>query len=166
MPIYCAMGAVWPTRPGGSKMRPIENFWSRALLGLTVHIGANCDRRPPALRASNSRAFVFGTSARPCSLPSKSAGPLLLSRHLCPDGKKTLLREPYDSSVTLALTSCRPSPSCSRSLASCFRCPVRRFPLLVGWSQWEFCRDIVALSAPLSAGDYINPAGYRRFRPD
>src|SRR5258708_192267 len=88
MPIYCAMGAVWPTRPGGSKMRPIENFWSRALLGLTVHIGANCDRRPPALRASNSRAFVFVTSARPCSLPSKSAGPLLLSRHLCPDGKK------------------------------------------------------------------------------
>src|SRR5260221_12715398 len=80
------MGAVWPTRTGGSKKPPIENFWSRALLGLTVHIGANCDRRPPALRASNSRAFVFVTSARPCSLPSKSAGPLLLSRHLCPDG--------------------------------------------------------------------------------
>src|SRR6266700_7438489 len=91
MPICCAMGAVWPTRLGGSKMRPIENFWSRALLGLTVHVGANCDRRPPALRASNSHAFVFATSARPCSLPSKSAGPLLLSRHLCPDGKKSLL---------------------------------------------------------------------------
>src|SRR5258706_11324534 len=86
MPICCALGAVWPTRLGGSKMRPIENFWSRALLGLTVPVGANCDRRPPALRASNSRAFVFATSARPCSLPSKSAGPLLLSRHLCPDG--------------------------------------------------------------------------------
>src|SRR6266700_4514032 len=90
MPICCAMGAVWPTRLGGSKMRPIENFWSRALLGLTVHIGANCDRRPPALRASNSRAFVFVTSARLCSLPSKSAGPFLLSRHLCPDGKKSV----------------------------------------------------------------------------
>src|SRR5260370_26641292 len=86
MHICCAMGALWPTRTGGSKMRPIENFWSRALVGLTVPVGANCDRRPPALRASNSRAFVFVTSARPCSLPSKSAGPLLLSRHFCPDG--------------------------------------------------------------------------------
>src|SRR5258708_25787581 len=107
MPICCAMGALWPTRPGGSKMRPIENFWSRALVGLTVPVGANCDRRPPALRASNSRAFVFVTSARPCSLPSKSAGPLLLSRHLCPDGFF------FGDEVTILLP--RPAPS-DRSL--------------------------------------------------
>src|SRR6266849_1237978 len=86
MPICCATGAVWPTRPGGSKIRPIASTWNSAPPGLTVPAGANCDGRPPSLRASNSRAFVFVTSASPCSLPSKSVGPLLLSRHLCPDG--------------------------------------------------------------------------------
>ena len=45
-----------------------------------------CDGRPPSLRASNSHAFVFVTSATPSSLPLSSAGPQLLSRHLCPDG--------------------------------------------------------------------------------
>src|SRR6266851_1688896 len=92
MPICCATGAVWPTRPGGSKIRPIASTWNSAPPGLTVPAGANCDGRPPSLRASNSRAFVFVTSASPCSLPSKSAGPLLLSRHLCPDGKKNMHR--------------------------------------------------------------------------
>src|SRR5712692_7981033 len=87
-PICCAMGVVWPTRPGGSKIRPIESFWSSAPPCLTVPAGANYDGRPPSLRASNSRAFVFVTSANPSSFPSKNAGPLLLSRHLCPDGKK------------------------------------------------------------------------------
>src|SRR6266571_8502272 len=86
MPIYCATGAVWLMRPGGSKIRPTTSTWSSVPLGLTASAGANCDRRPPSLRASNSRAFAFVTSASPCLLPSKSAGPLLLSRSLCPDG--------------------------------------------------------------------------------
>src|SRR5713101_5411721 len=94
MPICCATGAVWPTRPGGSKIRPIASTWNSAPPGLTVPASANCDGRPPSLRASNSRAFVFVTSASPCSLPSKSAGPLLLSRHLCPDGLKTTTKNP------------------------------------------------------------------------
>src|SRR6266700_349996 len=84
--ICCATGAVWPTRPGGSKIRLTSRTWSSAPLGLTVPAGESCDGRPPSLTASNSRAFVFVTSASPCSLPSKSTGPLLLSRHLCPDG--------------------------------------------------------------------------------
>src|SRR5712692_7496877 len=82
------MGAVWPTRPGGSKIRPIESCWNSAPPGLIVSAGESCDGRPPSLRASNSHAFAFVTSASPCSLPSSSTGPLLLSRHLCPDGKK------------------------------------------------------------------------------
>src|SRR6266568_6783308 len=85
-PICYATGARSPTPPGGSKMRPIESRWNSAPPSWTVPAGANCDGRPPSLRASNSRAFVFVTSASPCSFPSKSAGPLLLSRHLCPDG--------------------------------------------------------------------------------
>jgi hypothetical protein len=56
--------------------------------GWTGPAGANCDGRPPSLSASNSRAFLFVTSVRPCSLPSKRAGLLLLSRYLCPDGAK------------------------------------------------------------------------------
>src|SRR6266699_5687842 len=88
-PICYATGARSPTPPGGSKMRPIESRWNSAPPSWTVPAGANCDVRPPSLRASNSRAFVFVTSASPCSFPSKSAGPLLLSRRFCPDGKKT-----------------------------------------------------------------------------
>src|SRR6266700_6909733 len=72
-------------------MRPIESFWSSVPPSLTVPAGASCDGRPLQLRVSNSRAFVSVTSASPCSFPSKSAGPLLLSRHLCPDGFKSLL---------------------------------------------------------------------------
>src|SRR5258708_22582881 len=86
MPICCAMDAVWPTLPGGSKMRPITSTWSGKLVDLTVADGESYDGRVAALSASNSRAFVFVTSVSPCSLPSKSAGLLLLSRHLCPDG--------------------------------------------------------------------------------
>src|SRR2546430_11378386 len=80
-------------RLGGSKIRPTSSTWSNAPLGLTVSAGGNCDERPPSLRASNSPAFVFITSASPCSFPSKSAGPLLLSRRFCPDGKKSPRRE-------------------------------------------------------------------------
>src|SRR5260221_4778803 len=80
------MDAVWLTRPGGSKIGPTTSTWSSALPGLTVSVGANYGGRLPSLRVSSSRAFVFVTSASPCSLPSKSTGPLLLSRHLCPDG--------------------------------------------------------------------------------
>jgi len=72
----------------------------------------------------------------------------------------------YDSSVTLALTGCRPSPSCSRSLASCFRCPVRRFPLLVGWSQRELCRAIVTHPETLSTGDHTVSCGLPLFHHD
>jgi HYDIN/CFA65/VesB-like, Ig-like domain len=54
------------------------------------------------LSASNSRAFAFVTSANPCSLPSKSAGLLLLSRHLCPDGKKSTI--PADTPANGKLT--------------------------------------------------------------
>src|SRR5436305_5366859 len=83
-----AMGAVWPAPLGGSKTRPIASIWNSAPLSWTGPAGANCDGRPPSPRASNSRAFVFVISASPCSLPSKNVGLLLLSRHLCPDGKK------------------------------------------------------------------------------
>ena len=65
----------------------------------------------------------------------------------------------------MALTSCRPSPSCSRSLASCFRCPVRRFPLRVGWSRWELCRKILAFPATSSAGDHTVSCGLPPFPP-
>ncbi len=51
------------------------------------------------------------------------------------------------------LTGCRPSPSCAKSLVSCSRCPLRRFPLLVGWSQRELCKKIVAFPATSSTGD-------------
>src|SRR5438094_731386 len=88
MPICCAMGDLLPMPPGGSKMRPITNTWSGKLVNLTVADGENYDGRVAALSASNSSAFVFVTSASPCLLLSKRAGPLLLSRSLCPDGKK------------------------------------------------------------------------------
>src|SRR5260221_9842024 len=85
-PISYATGARSPTPPGGSKTRPIESFWNSAPPSWTGPAGANCDGRPPSLRASNSRAFVFVTSATAYSLPLSSAGSRLLSRHLCPDG--------------------------------------------------------------------------------
>jgi hypothetical protein len=69
-------------------MRPITNTWSGKLVDLTVVSGESYDGRVAALTASNSPAFAFVTSVSPCLLPSKSAGPLPLSRHLCPDGKK------------------------------------------------------------------------------
>src|SRR5712692_6421752 len=97
------MGAVWPTRPGGSKIRPIESCWNSAPPGLIVSAGESCDGRPPSLRASNSHAFAFVTSASPCSLPSSSTGPLLLSRHLCPDG--FFYGAPYTDVVSIPFQS-------------------------------------------------------------
>ena len=64
--------------------------------------------------------------------------------------------------MTVALTGCRPSPSCARSLVSCSRCPLRRFPLLVGWSQRELCKKIVAFPATSSTGDHTVSCGLPR----
>jgi hypothetical protein len=83
------MGALQLMPPGGSKIWPTASICNSNPPGLTLSVGDNCGGRPPALRASNSRAFACVTSARRCSLPSKSVGPLLLSLHLCPDGKKS-----------------------------------------------------------------------------
>jgi hypothetical protein len=67
-------------------MRPIASTCTSKSADLTVPVGESYDERAVALRASNSPAFAFVTSVSPCLLPSKSAGPLPLSRHLCPDG--------------------------------------------------------------------------------
>src|SRR5713101_5951445 len=90
MPICCATGARRPTTSGGSRMRPGDNNSSRSPPGSIILAGANCVARPPSPSTSNSRAFASVTSARLCSLPSRSAGLPLLPRILCPDGKKTL----------------------------------------------------------------------------
>src|SRR5260370_32663612 len=71
-----------------------------------------------------------------------------------PVGKVTFFpcADYYGSSVAMALTGFRSSPSCAKSLASCFRCPLRRFPFLTGWSQRELYQKVVAFSATLSTG--------------
>src|SRR5712692_3051641 len=89
MPICCATGARRPTTSGGSRMRPGDNNSSRSPPGSIILAGANCVARPPSPSTSNSRAFASVTSARLCSLPSRSAGLPLLPRILCPDGKKS-----------------------------------------------------------------------------
>ena len=72
----------------------------------------------------------------------------------------------YDSSVTLALTSCRSSPSYSRRLVSCFRWPFCLFPLLAGWSQWELWKEVPAFPPTLSTGDHIVSCGLPCFPHD
>src|SRR5215831_4055924 len=88
MPICCATGAVWLTRLGGSKMQLIESFCKSKSLGWTEFGGGNYEGRQAALTTSNSSASAFVTSVKLCLLPSKIAGLRLLSRFLCPDGKK------------------------------------------------------------------------------
>ena len=51
--ICCATGATLRMRPGGSKIAPIESFWSCVLPGSTALGGASCDRRQPPPTVSN-----------------------------------------------------------------------------------------------------------------
>src|SRR5260370_23357540 len=81
---------------GGNKTQPIESCWNSMLPSWTAPAGVNYDGRAPLLRASNSRVFASVTSASPYSLPLRRAGLLLLSRHLCLDGKKSNVT-PYQS---------------------------------------------------------------------
>jgi hypothetical protein len=76
-------------------MLSIASICKSRLLGLIEGAGDSYDRRPATLTTSNSRAFAFVTSAKPCWLPSKSAGLQLPSRFLCPNRRKTLIIEKF-----------------------------------------------------------------------
>ncbi len=65
------------------------NTSSSGSLDSIAPAGIRCVARPRPRRASNSRAFVFATSARWFFLRSRIAGLPLLRREFCPDGKKT-----------------------------------------------------------------------------
>ena len=138
-----------PTSPSTASL---TSLWS---MGLGRHSPLTRHATVPSTLSSEGLLVLLKTTSKSlCYSPCSS--------ELTPPGKRGICGTEahyYDSSVTLALTGCRPSPSCSRSLVSCSRCPLRRFPLLVGWSRRELCREIVAFPATSGTGDHTVSCG-------